>query len=295
MQQLSSNGRVADGASSEPEGVADGASSEPERVASPERRRGMPPMEIMGQYFDPLDEAGTVESVFAAVADGRGGWLIPSNLDVLRQIRISSEVRALVSDASLVVADGMPLVWAAAVAGRPLPARVAGSTLIYSLSEAASRRKASVFFLGGDPGTASGAAEILSSLYPGLIVAGTYCPPFGFESDQIEMLRIIETVRAAQPDLVFVGLGFPKQERLVAMLRKAAPTSYFIGVGITFSFVTGDVARAPSWLQRLGMEWVHRLVQEPRRLFKRYIIDDIPFAVWLLAWAATVRLRSFAG
>ncbi len=256
---------------------------------------GEPASEIMGLGVHPLDEAGTVESVFAAIAARSGGWLVTPNLDILRQIRASAEVRDLVADASLVVADGMPLVWAAALAGRPLPARVPGSTLIYALSEEASRRNASVFLLGGAAGAAEGAADVLSLRFPGLQVAGTYCPPFGFENDENEIDRIAEMVVRAEPDLVFVGLGFPKQERLVSTLRRVAPRTYFLGVGVTFSFVSGEVSRAPRWLQRLGLEWVHRLVQEPRRLFKRYVVDDVPFAVRLFSWAATVRLRSFSG
>lgn len=279
-----SNGRVAAVPSGERESLVPLAS-----------HGGTRPIDIMGQGFHPLDEAQTVELVFSAVAEGNGGWLVTPNLEVLRQIRASSDVRALVSDASLVVADGMPLVWAAALAGRPLPARVPGSELIYTLSEEASRRDASVFLLGGAYGVASRAAEVLSSRFPSLSVVGTYCPPFGFESDTTEMLRIVDLVRHAKPDLVFVGLSCPKQERLVSVLRQAAPTAYFVGLGISFSFVTGDIARAPSWLQRLGLEWTHRLVQEPRRLFRRYIIDDVPFAVRLFSWAATVRLRSLAG
>lgn len=246
--------------------------------------------EIMGMRLERYDEAETVQAVFARVGGHGGGWMVNPNLDVLRQYSRSPEVRELLEGATLAVADGMPLVWASALAGCPLPARVAGSTLIYDLSEEAGRRQASVFFLGGAPGTAAGAAEVLAERCPGMRIAGTYCPPFGFEDDPALLEEICDTVRSAGADLVFVALGFPKQERLVTRLRTVAPNSFFVCVGISFSFVTGEVARAPEWIQQTGFEWLYRLSQEPGRLWRRYLLHDIPFALQLLTWAAYTRL-----
>jgi N-acetylglucosaminyldiphosphoundecaprenol N-acetyl-beta-D-mannosaminyltransferase len=245
----------------------------------------------MGLAFDPLTERETVEAVLDAAAAGRGGWICPTNTDVLRQYVASGEVRDLIERADLVVADGMPLVWASRIAARPLPERVAGSSLIWSLPARAAERGLSLYLLGGNPGAADAAAATLTDRYPDLRMAGTACPPFGFERDEEQLAEIGRNLVAARPDVVFVGLGFPKQERLIQRLRTALPGAYYVSCGISFSFVSGEVARAPTWAQRAGLEWLHRLVQEPRRLVRRYIVDGLPFVARLLASAVLTRLR----
>jgi len=176
-------------------------------------------------------------------------------------------------------------VWAARLQRTPLPARVAGSDLIWSLSRAAATRGRSVFMLGGAPGTADAAARALKEQIPGLVVSGTYYPPMRFEEDDAEIARIVEKLQAQKPDVVYVALGSPKQEFLIDRIRRTLPRAWWLGVGISFSFVSGDVRRAPRWMQHIGMEWVHRLFQEPRRLFKRYVLLGVPFATSLLGGA----------
>jgi N-acetylglucosaminyldiphosphoundecaprenol N-acetyl-beta-D-mannosaminyltransferase len=245
---------------------------------------------LMGLRFDALTERETIERVLDGVRAGRGGWVIPTNLDVLRQYAEGGqEIRGFYGQADLVVADGTPLVWASRLQGTPLPERVAGSTMLWTLSAAAAERGASVFLLGGDEGAAEQAAARLVEASPGLRVAGVLSPPFGFDRDPAELERTIEAVRAARPDVVYVALGFPKQERLIAVLRERLPGAWFVGVGISFSFAAGMVQRAPVWMQRLGLEWVHRLVQEPRRLAGRYLRHGLPFAVRLLTDALAAR------
>jgi N-acetylglucosaminyldiphosphoundecaprenol N-acetyl-beta-D-mannosaminyltransferase len=232
-----------------------------------------------------------LDRIFAALDWGIGGWVITANLDILRKMVRDPEVRALANEANLVVADGMPLVWASKLAGeRPL-ARVAGSSLIYPLAAMAARAERSLFFLGGDPGAADKAAEILSGQYPGLRVAGTMCPPYGFEDDPAQIEAIRHRVREARPDIVLVCLGAPKQERLIRVLREDLPQSWFLGLGISFGFVSGQVRRAPPALQRMGLEWLHRMAQEPRRLARRYLVDGLPFAARLGVDAIAQRRR----
>jgi N-acetylglucosaminyldiphosphoundecaprenol N-acetyl-beta-D-mannosaminyltransferase len=169
---------------------------------------------------------------------------------------------------------------------------VAGSSLIWTLSEGARDAGASVFLLGGNPGVAERAADRLVERFPGLRVVGSLCPPFGFERSEAELQRIETALREAGSDVVFVALGFPKQEHLIARLKPALPDTWFVSCGITLSFVAGDVRRAPAWVQRLGLEWLHRLTQEPRRLFRRYVLLGMPFLVRLVGAAATYRLRN---
>jgi N-acetylglucosaminyldiphosphoundecaprenol N-acetyl-beta-D-mannosaminyltransferase len=239
----------------------------------------------MGLDFASVTERDTIDHVLDRLAEGRGGWVCPANLDVLRQWHGSAEVRDLVSVADLVVADGMPLIWAGGLRGTPLPERVAGSTLILSLSAAAADAGASIFLLGGSPGTAELAVEKLVALNPKLRVAGTICPPFGFEQDPDWLIRIERTLLDARPDIVWVGLGFPKQERLIVQLRSRVPGTWFVSCGVSFSFVAGEIQRAPKLVQRLGLEWLHRLVQEPGRLYRRYLVHGLPFLLALLSSA----------
>jgi len=260
-------------------------SPSPVRAPDPPARRI-----VMGVGFHALTEEQTIEHVLDALDAGRGGWVLTSNLDILRRLKVDQSFRALVEGVDLCVADGMPIVWASHVSGAALPERVAGSSLTRSLSLRAAERDRSVFLLGGAPGVAEAAAARLREESPGIRIAGVCCPPVGFEGDEDEMEAIRRSVREASPDIVYVALGCPKQERLIRAIRSEAPNAWWLGVGISLSFLAGDVRRAPSWAQRTGLEWLHRLSQEPRRLFRRYIIDDLPFAARLFAWAAGRRI-----
>ncbi|HTU31226.1 MAG TPA: WecB/TagA/CpsF family glycosyltransferase [Solirubrobacteraceae bacterium] len=258
------------------------------RVARP---RTVP---LMGLDVAAISERDTIDYVLEGLHGRRGGWICPANLDVLRQWRASAQVRELVAAADLVVADGMPLVWAGEIQGSPLPERVAGSSLIVSLTAAAADAGASVFLLGGNPGTAEAAVAELSRLAPELRLAGTMCPPFGFDRDPAWLDRIERELRATRPDIVYVGLGFPKQERLIVELRDRLPYTWFLSCGVSFSFVAGEIRRAPAVMQRLGLEWLHRMVQEPTRLYRRYLLLGVPFLVQLMSSALVFRLRHAA-
>ncbi len=243
-------------------------------------------VELEGMRLDALDENECVERVLDALAAGRGGWIVTPNLDHLRRLRGDASLRADYRRADLAVADGMPLVWACRLQNTPLPGRVSGSDLIWSLSRAAAKAGRSVFLLGGDPGTAEAAADVLRARFANLRVAGTSCPAPGFEHREAEFIALAAALVAARPDVIFVALGSPKQEAVIARLRSALPSAWWLGVGISFSFVSGDVTRAPIWIRKLGCEWIHRMVQEPRRLARRYLVDGIPFGAALMTRAA---------
>ena len=246
---------------------------------------------VMGLPFHKLDHDALVSRFQRSAAAGMGGWIVTPNLDLLRQFGTSSESRELILAATHRVVDGQPIVWASRLAGTPLPERVPGSDLVTTLPEAAARARLSVFLLGGNPGVAAAAAAQLEARYPGLGDVGSYCPPFGFEADPQEMARIRQALRDARPDLVLVGLGSPKEMRVIRLLRRELPEAWFAGVGISLSFVAGDQPRAPVALQRLGLEWLHRLWHEPRRLFRRYVMQGLPFSARLFGWAL---MRRFA-
>ncbi|MFZ0973061.1 MAG: WecB/TagA/CpsF family glycosyltransferase [Solirubrobacteraceae bacterium] len=238
-------------------------------------------VELMGLPLHRVTPGGAVEHLIAESAAGRGGYVMTPNLDNMYALARDPDLMDRALRAELRVADGMPLLWASRIKGRPLPARVAGSDLILSLAEAIARTGSGLFLLGGGPSTAERAAEVLRRRAPGLNVIGTYCPPFGYERDPRELEEIRARLVAANPRFVYVGLPFPKASRLISDLRRSLPGTWFLGLGISFSFVCGDISRAPRWMQNLGLEWVHRLIQEPRRLARRYLIEGGPFALRL--------------
>ncbi len=246
---------------------------------------------LCGLDFLQITEADCVDLIASSAAAGSGGWVITPNLDVLRKCVFEPEVMEMTKRADVRVADGMPLVWASKLQKTPLPERVSGSNLVEPIAHACAEKGLRVFLLGGAPGIVERARPALLERVPGLDIAGVFCPPFGFEKDVEEMERIRESVTAAQPDLVFVALSFPKGERLIEQLRRDLPNAWWVGVGISFSFVSGDVKRAPRWMQKSGMEWLFRLSQEPGRLARRYLIDDLPFAFRLFASALSHRFR----
>ncbi len=246
---------------------------------------------MRGVDFHCVTEAQCNQHIRDSLEAGQGGWVITANLDHLRRAVGDPAYVELCEQATLVVADGMPLIWASRLQGTPLPERVAGSSMISTLSEAVAQDHRSIYLLGGDPGTAEAAGEVLVQRYPSLKITGSYCPEFGFEKDQEAVDRIVGLLVEAKPDLVYVALGSPKQELLIGQLRQNLPYAWWIGVGISFSFLCGQVRRAPRWMQVTGLEWVHRMVQEPHRLAKRYLVYGIPFALSLLGIAVWNRLR----
>ncbi len=262
-------------------------------TATPQRTL-LPTIELLGTRIHAITERTCVAHVMDELQNGRGGSIVTPNLDHLRRLRGDGAFRAICESADLVVADGMPLVWASRLQRTPLPERVAGSNLIHSLTAACAAAGRSVYFLGGDPGTAEATARILAARHPGLRVAGTSCPAVGFDRDDARFAALVADLRAAKPDVVYVALGSPKQEQCIARWKALLPSAWWLGIGISFSFVCGDVQRAPRWMQKAGLEWVHRLAQEPGRLAKRYLVHGIPFAFRLLATSAWRGLRSSA-
>jgi N-acetylglucosaminyldiphosphoundecaprenol N-acetyl-beta-D-mannosaminyltransferase len=247
---------------------------------------------VAGLDFDALSEEQVVARIVGDLENGQGGRVATPNIDICRQVMRDPVARELVSSSSLVVADGMPLIWATRLLGARLPERVTGASLIFTLSAAAAHNGKSVYLLGGEPGVPERAAAELSHRYPGLLVAGVDAPPVGFDRQPGELTVVRGKLERAQPDIVFVGLGFPKQERIISAFAPGLPATWFIGCGAAIPFAAGAVPRAPERMQQFGLEWAYRLMNEPRRLFRRYLVDDLPFAVRLIITSGVVRLRS---
>ena len=244
---------------------------------------------LKGVPFSRVGEAEAAAYIVNASKAGFGGVVLAANTDVLRICDEKPEVRAYFERATIVTPDGMPIIWASKVQGEPLTERLPTSNLIHTMTEAAAKAGVSVYFLGGNEGVAAAAAERYRKLHPELQVAGSYCPPFGYEKSDDEMTKIRDALRDGHPDVVYVGLGVPKQERLIEALRDQFPKTWFMATGISFSYAAGELKQAPRWLQALGLEWFFRMCQEPRRLFKRYILQDLPFLFPLFASAIKSR------
>jgi N-acetylglucosaminyldiphosphoundecaprenol N-acetyl-beta-D-mannosaminyltransferase len=249
-------------------------------------------LDIRGLPLDPLTEDQVVDRVMDALLAGQGGWIATPNVDHVRRAIADPGLAALIHTADISVADGAPVVWATRLAGQPVPARVTGADLLWSLSAAAAEHGRSVYLLGGDTGVPERAAAALQAAHGYLKVVGTCSPPLGFEHDPEEMGKCREDLLATAPDIVFVGLGFPKQEQVIATFAALLPGTWWLGCGAALPFAAGNLKRAPHWMRRTGLEWLFRLLHEPRRLFRRYVLEDGPFAIRLLLWAAVTGLRS---
>lgn len=251
----------------------------------------LPTVDLCGMSLAAIDTTQLLDHIFEALSEQRGGWVVTANLDILRRYVHEPEAGRAYGMADVRVADGMPLVWASNLRGTPLPERVAGSSLIRPICERAQREGRSVYLLGGDPEASEAAATILRRDYPELNIAGQSSPWVALEPSEEEVEAMAAELTANPADIVLVAFGSPKQENVIAALRDRFQGSWWMGVGISLSFVAGHVHRAPPVIQKLGLEWVHRLAQEPRRLARRYLIEDLPFAVELFSRAAVDRVR----
>jgi N-acetylglucosaminyldiphosphoundecaprenol N-acetyl-beta-D-mannosaminyltransferase len=249
-------------------------------------------VDVGGVAFDPVTETQVLDVVAQGWARAEGGLVVTPNVDIWLRVRRDPSCQEVLDRARLVVADGMPLIWASRLAGTPLPERVPGAGLVETLSALAASRGGSVFVLGGGAGdVAERAARALAARHTGLRVAGVASPAFGFEHDPALTRELVEQVRASGADLVLIGLGFPKQERLGLLLQPVMPAAWLLGCGGAVAMAAGDARRTPVWAQRLGAEWLVRLAQEPTRLARRYLIDDIPAALSLLGMSVLRRFR----
>ena len=245
-------------------------------------RFGINTIDVEGFPFLDLNEHQFVDLVVNERKQGRGGWAITPNCDILRQAHADTKLRALFHSADAIVADGMPIIWASRLQGTPLRGgRVCGSDLIYSIPEQCAKAGLSIFLLGGVNGSGERTAKILKERNPDLNVVGMYSPPFGFEKQVEQYEHMRAQIQAAKPDVIFVALSVPKSERLIQEIRSSAPDAWWIGVGASFDFVSGEIVRAPRLMQRLGIEWLFRMFSDPKRLVRRYLWDDLPYATLL--------------
>jgi N-acetylglucosaminyldiphosphoundecaprenol N-acetyl-beta-D-mannosaminyltransferase len=225
----------------------------------------------------------------------RARYVCTGNLDHLVLLDRDPEFLETYRSADLVVADGAPVVWLSRLfpprGGAPLKERVAGSDLFWELARASAEHGVRLFLLGGAPGAADGAVAAICRRYPNAQICGTYCPPFETFATREEQGRIQEVIRQAKPDILMVAFGAPKQEKWILANKDALQVPIAIGVGGSFEMASGIVRRAPRWMQKTGLEWSYRFLQEPGRLWKRYFAKDLPFLTVLIGRTLLARLR----
>jgi len=238
--------------------------------------------------IDPLTFAGALDEIERLIEAGGGGAVFTPNVDHVVNADSNAAFRDAYASASLSLADGQPLVWASRLLGSPLPGKVSGSDLVPPLMERAGRRGWRVFLVGGAPGAARASAERFSGAYGVRIV--------GVEDGRIDLVsgpaddELMQRIRRAEPHLVLVALGAPKQELWIAARRERLAPAVFLGVGAALDFAAGTLRRAPLWMQRAGLEWLFRLAQEPRRLARRYLWNDLKFVrILLRTWRSAGR------
>lgn len=253
------------------------------------------PIAVLGLPLHSLTADQAVDAMDALLISGGVHQVCPVNLDVWLNALADPHLHRIMSGCSLVVPDGMPLVWASRLLGCPLSERITGVDLVPGLAQLSARKGYRIFLLGGKPGVADRCAGLLRQSYPGVQIAGVYSPA---EANLVRMdhAEILDRIHAARPDILLVAFGNPKQEKWIWMHRKKLGVGLAMGVGGSFDMLVGDTRRAPRWIQRSGLEWLMRMVQEPARLAPRYLRDFIGLSRHLpLALVAAWMQRPFLG
>jgi N-acetylglucosaminyldiphosphoundecaprenol N-acetyl-beta-D-mannosaminyltransferase len=250
------------------------------------------PVCILGVPLDAVTMDEALERIAEMVDSGRPHYVVTPNVDFLVQARTNPELHRILCEADLVLCDGQPLVWASRWLGNPLPERVAGADLTPRLLEQAAAKGHRVFLLGATPESNDEACRRLQLSHPDLQLAGHFAPPF-CPLEEMDHESIICRIRATEPDILLISFGCPKQEQWIARNYRALGVPVCLGLGATIDFLAGRVRRAPAWMRRSGLEWTYRLLQEPRRLFRRYWTDLRSFGTALLIqwWSLGGRAR----
>lgn len=239
-------------------------------------------IKFMNTEIDSLSMEEALTEIDVLVQKRGNAYVVTPNADHIVRLEKDEEFRKVYRCADLILPDGKPIIWISKLYGRPVKEKVSGSDLFPRLCEMAARKGYSMYFLGAAEGVAKKAADNLMARYSGLNVKGSYSPPFGFEKDTEETNRIIRLVRAAEPDILVVGLGSPKQEKFIYSNLEKLNVPVSLGLGASLDFEAGNIRRAPKWMSNHGLEWLYRFSREPGRLFRRYFIDDMK--IFRLAW-----------
>jgi N-acetylglucosaminyldiphosphoundecaprenol N-acetyl-beta-D-mannosaminyltransferase len=233
---------------------------------------------VLGVRIDAVTFEQVIACIEEFIADGRSHQIVTVNPEFVMAARSDAEFRGIINSSALAVPDGVGVWWASRHLGRPLPERIPGVDLVERLAALSSERGYRLFFLGAMPGVADKAVEVLRECYPGLILAGTHSGSPRVEEEAV----ITERVCSTRPHVLFVAYGAPAQDHWIARNMDRLEVPVCIGVGGSFDYIAGVHPRAPRWMRQLGLEWLHRLITQPRR-WRRMLA--LPRFVWQVLWS----------
>ncbi|NCT83626.1 MAG: WecB/TagA/CpsF family glycosyltransferase [Comamonadaceae bacterium] len=242
----------------------------------------------MGCHVDNLSMEETLQVIDGFIRSGRPHQHVVVNVDKIVKAQHDEELRRIINDCALINADGMPVVWASRWLGKPLKERVAGVDLFEALMGRAAQTGWRVYLLGARDEVVQGVKRLYERKYPGLTVAGARDGYWPAGEDE----AVAQQIAAARPDILFVAISSPRKEQFLGRYQAMMKVPFAMGVGGTFDVAVGRVKRAPVWMQRSGLEWFYRFLQEPRRMFRRYFIEDMAFLGLLWReWRGTARRK----
>lgn len=232
-------------------------------------------IKFMNTDIDNLTMAETLNEIDKLIQKKNCSYVVTPNVDHIVRLEKDEELQKVYKNASLILTDGKPLIWISKWYKTPIKEKISGSDLFPRVCQLAANKNYTMYLLGAAEGVADTAARNLMKKYPGLNIVGTYSPPFGFEKNKQEMNKIKTQIQDVHPDILIVGLGCPKQEKFMYYNCKELGVPISFGLGASIDFEAGNIKRAPKWMSNHGLEWLYRFSKEPKRLFKRYFVDDL--------------------
>lgn len=232
-------------------------------------------IKFMNTNIDNLTMTETLNEIDKLIQKKNCSYVVTPNVDHIVRLEKDVELQKVYKNASLILTDGKPLIWISKWYKTPIKEKISGSDLFPKVCELAANKNYTMYLLGAAEGVADTAAKNLMKKYPGLNVVGTYSPPFGFTKNEQEMNKIKTQIQEVHPDILIVGLGCPKQEKFMYYHCKELGVPISFGLGASIDFEAGNIKRAPKWMSNHGLEWLYRFSKEPKRLFKRYFVDDL--------------------
>lgn len=232
-------------------------------------------IKFMNTDIDNLTMAETLNEIDKLIQKKNCSYVVTPNVDHIVRLEKDEELQKVYKNASLILTDGKPLIWISKWYKTPIKEKISGSDLFPRVCQLAANKNYTMYLLGAAEGVADTAARNLMKKYPGLNIVGTYSPPFGFEKNEQEMNKIKAQIQNVHPDILIVGLGCPKQEKFMYYHCKELGVPISFGLGASIDFEAGNIKRAPKWMSNHGLEWLYRFSKEPKRLFKRYFVDDL--------------------
>lgn len=240
---------------------------------------------LLNTYVNNFSMTETIQEISRLVEEKKKSYVVAINVDVVMKMEKDEYLKKIVDEADLSLVDGKPLVWISKWHKHPVKAKISGSDLVPELCRVSAEKGYSLFIIGGANGIAEKAKTNLERVFQGIKVVDTYSPPFGFEKNKDELKKINMMISQVHPDLVIACFGCPKQEKWIYENYQKYDGTVSVCAGATVDFLAGNVRRAPTWMSEHGLEWLYRFSQEPKRLFKRYFIEDIKIIKLIFKYA----------